>query len=56
MKLDGVDKEVNFIACSNRNVEYLIKNCDINVCAVFVRVSVSEKKVSSVEWTVDAQF
>ena len=56
MKLDSVDKEVNFIACSNRNVEYLIKNCDINVCAVFVRVSVSEKKVSSVEWTVDAQF
>ena len=56
VKLDGVDKEVNFMACSNLNVEYLIKNCDINVIAVFVRVSVSEKKVSSVEWTVDAQF
>ena len=56
MKLDGVAKEVNLIACSNLNVEYLIKTCDINVVAVFVCVSVSEKKVSSIEWTVDAQF
>ena len=55
-KLNGIEKEVNFISCSNLNINYFIQNCDINVVAVFVFVGVSEKKVSTVKWTVGDQF
>lgn len=52
--LDGVEKEVNLISCSNLNVKFMLENCDINVVAVFVEVAVTAKKVSSVNWTVGA--
>ena len=54
--MNGIEKEVNFISCSNLNINYLIENCDINVVSVFVFVGVSEKKVSTVKWTVGDQF
>ena len=55
-KLEGIEKEVNYISCTNLNVRHMLENCDINVVAVFVTVEVSDKKVSSVRWTVGAQF
>ena len=55
-KLQGIEKDINFVSCVNLNIAALKDNCDINAVAVFVHVKVNEKKVSSVKWDVAPQF
>ena len=54
--IDGIDKEVNLIECSNLNTKYLQENCDINAVAVYVHVHVENKVVRSSEWTVSPEY
>ena len=55
-KLNGIRKDINLIFCSNLNAKYLLENCDINAVAVFVQVSVLDKKMIHAQWIVGAQY
>ena len=55
-QIQGIDKEVNLLKCSNLNLESMMSNCDINAVAICVKVVVEKSVVTATDWIVSPEF
>ena len=55
-QIQGIDKEVNLLKCSNLNLESMMSNCDINAVAICVMVVVEKSVVTATDWIVSPEF